>query len=230
MTSRARYALTTVTLGTALGLLTALLIARGVITLRTEIPHAATWVGEVFVVVIGFEVYFYGLHRLLHTRPLYRHVHAVHHRFTEPSAWRGLAFHPLEALLIMSFVPVALWLSPLHVVSLAVVSVFLAGSILLAHSAFAPSPRGWPTTPALAWYVTPPVHAEHHRRGDCNYGATLSLCDRVFGTLRPGDAAAPSIAASRRATTVSVGTPSARSSGVRSAATRTTATDPRGTP
>jgi sterol desaturase/sphingolipid hydroxylase (fatty acid hydroxylase superfamily) len=35
--------------------------------------------------------------------------------------------------------------------------------------------------------VTPRVHDAHHARRDCNYSATLTIFDRVFGTLRRDD-------------------------------------------
>jgi sterol desaturase/sphingolipid hydroxylase (fatty acid hydroxylase superfamily) len=93
----------------------------------------------------------------------------------------------LEALLIIGFLPAAMWLIPIHLVSLAVVSAFLSGSILLAHCGYEIFPPWWQQVPLLNWYVTPRVHDAHHARRDCNYSATLTIFDRVFGTLRRDD-------------------------------------------
>jgi len=179
-----RYSACTLLLATGLGALTTWLVLRGAIPLATTAPGAGRLVLEVATYVLLFDAYFYGLHRLLHVPRFFRAVHAVHHRATAPSVLTALAFHPLEALLILGFVPAAMWLLPIHLLSLAVVSTFLSGSILLAHAARDPFPSWWGRTPILRTYVTPRVHHAHHARRDCNYSATFSLFDALFGTLR----------------------------------------------
>jgi len=178
-----RHATATLVLGTVVGAITTMLVQAGVVPLPTGWPSGRAFVGEAVIYVALFDAYFYGLHRLLHTRVLYRTIHAVHHRSTAPTVVTALAFHPLEALLVFGFMPVAMWLLPIHLASLAAVSVFLSGSILLAHCGFEVFPSWWDRVPVLNWYVTPRVHDAHHGRRDCNYSATISLFDRVFGTL-----------------------------------------------
>ena len=47
---------------------------------------APWWVmaGEFAVYFFAFDLYFYALHRLMHLGPVYRWVHATHHRSTAP--------------------------------------------------------------------------------------------------------------------------------------------------
>ncbi len=177
------HAIATLTLGVVVGVVTTVLVRTRVIVLYVTWPTMVTAAREVLVYLVAFEVYFYALHRLLHVRGLYRRIHVVHHRALSPSALGGLTFHPVEALLILGFLPLAMLLLPIHLASLAAVSAFLSGSILLAHSEVAWFPGWWAQVPVLNWYVTPGVHARHHDRGDCNFSATLSICDRVCGTL-----------------------------------------------
>jgi Delta7-sterol 5-desaturase len=179
-----RYSIATFGLLTVTGMVTTFLVLDGVIPLATERPTGRTFALELLAYVMLFDAYFYGLHRLLHTRGLYRTIHAVHHRSTAPTVLTALAFHPVEALLIIGFMPAAMWLIPIHLASLAVVSTFLSGSILLAHCGYEVFPRWWQRVPVLGWYVTPRIHDRHHVQRDCNYSATLSIFDRVFGTLR----------------------------------------------
>jgi len=89
-------------------------------------------------------------------------------------------------VLVVGFVPLAMWLVPLHLASVALTGLLLSASITLAHAGRETLPSWWDRTPPLDVYLTPRVHAEHHARLDCNYGATLTVLDRVFGTLRPG--------------------------------------------
>jgi sterol desaturase/sphingolipid hydroxylase (fatty acid hydroxylase superfamily) len=182
------HAITTLILGAVVGVVTTVLVRNQVIVLHGTWPTVETAAREVLVYLVAFEVYFYALHRLLHVPAVYRRIHIVHHRARSPSALGGLAFHPVEALLIIGFLPLAMWLLPIHLAALAAVSAFLSGSILLAHSDVAWFPGWWAQVPVLNWYVTPSVHARHHARGDCNFSATLSICDRVCGTLESHEA------------------------------------------
>jgi lathosterol oxidase len=170
--------------GLCMGAGATFLVRAGVIPLAAGELTLGAVVFESLVYVVLFDAYFYGLHRLLHVRSMYQRIHVVHHRSTSPTLLTALAFHPVEAILIMAFMPVAMWLIPIHFVSLVIVSVFLSGSILLAHCGYEVFPRWWERVPVLNWYVTPRVHDAHHKRRDCNYSATLSIFDRAFGTLR----------------------------------------------
>lgn len=139
---------------------------------------------ELALVVIGFEAYFYAVHRLLHTRALFRWVHSVHHRSKTPTVLSALSLHPVEAALIAGFLPAAMAVVELHLASVAIVSVYLSASIALAHCGYEIFPRDLASVPVLGWYVTPLVHDAHHARVDANYGATLNLFDRLLGTFR----------------------------------------------
>jgi sterol desaturase/sphingolipid hydroxylase (fatty acid hydroxylase superfamily) len=177
-----RHAVMTLVLAVVLGAITTVLVLDGMMPLALAWPSVGTFVIETTVYVLLFDAYFYGLHRLLHTRLLFRRIHAVHHRSRAPSIVTALAFHPVEALLVLGFMPVAMWLLPIHLASLVAVSVFLTGSILIAHCGYEVFPARWERVPLLAWYVTPRVHDAHHRRRDCNFSATLTVFDRAFGT------------------------------------------------
>ena len=179
-----RHSIATLALVTILGFATTVLVLGDVLDVATERPTGLDFAAEVLVYVLLFDAYFYVLHRLLHTRALYRTIHAVHHRSTAPTVLTAFAFHPLEALLIIAFMPVAMSLVAIHLVSLVVVIAFLSGSIVLAHCGRDVLPDWWQRIPVLNWYVTPRIHEAHHRCRDCNYSATLSIFDRAFGTLR----------------------------------------------
>jgi sterol desaturase/sphingolipid hydroxylase (fatty acid hydroxylase superfamily) len=49
------------------------------------------------------EALFYVIHRLLHTRFLYRHVHSIHHRWIHPIPLVASYCHPLEHLFLNLF-------------------------------------------------------------------------------------------------------------------------------
>src|SRR5262245_25830644 len=139
---------------------------------------------QLVLVVVGFEAYYYAVHRLLHTRTLFRRVHAVHHRSKSPTMLSALSWHPIEAILIAGYLPAVMAVTELHLAAIASASVFLSTSIALAHSGREIFPRTLDRVPILGWYVTPLVHDAHHARSNVNYGASLNLFDRLLGTFR----------------------------------------------
>ena len=139
---------------------------------------------QLVLVVVGFEAYYYAIHRLLHTRMLFRRVHAVHHRSKSPRLLSALSWHPVEAMLIAGYLPVVMAVTELHLGAIASASVFLSTSIALAHSGREIVPPALHRVPVLGWWVTPLVHDAHHARSDVNYGASLNLFDRLLGTFR----------------------------------------------
>ena len=174
-----------------LGTATTILAMAGLIPVVVARPALGTLLVEMAGYVLLFDAYFYALHRLLHARLPFRWVHAVHHRSRVLTVWSTIAMHPLEFALLAGFLPAMMCVWTVHVASVVAVGLFLAGSITMAHSGRALFPRWWARAPLLNIYLTPRIHEEHHVRMHCNYGATVTLFDRLFGTLqRSQDSAA----------------------------------------
>ena len=127
-----------------------------------------------FVVTDGV---LYGAHRLLHRKTLFRWIHRVHHRWTSPTAFTAAAMHPVEFALYQSIMLAPLFVLPIHVVGLVVVLVYQNTIALLDHSGVA-------LGSVLPWQPPPRFHDDHHVHFHVNYGQTLGLWDRVFGTWR----------------------------------------------
>ena len=51
------------------------------------------------LIVLIHDAYFYWSHRFMHHPKVFKHVHLVHHRSTNPSPWAAYSFHPLEAVI-----------------------------------------------------------------------------------------------------------------------------------
>jgi lathosterol oxidase len=119
----------------------------------------------------------YGAHRLFHRKWLFRTVHRVHHRWTSPTAFTAHAMHPVEFAVYQGIMVVPLFVLPIHVVGLVVVLVYQNLIALLDHS-------GVDLASRLPWQPPPRFHDDHHAHFHVNYGQTLGLWDRVFGTWR----------------------------------------------
>ena len=53
-------------------------------------------VATILAIPIWRDIHFYSAHRFLHIRPLYRLVHSLHHRNTDPEPFSGMTMHPVE--------------------------------------------------------------------------------------------------------------------------------------
>jgi sterol desaturase/sphingolipid hydroxylase (fatty acid hydroxylase superfamily) len=96
------------------GVITVLAERRGVIAINWD-PTLLTIFLNLVLLTLWNEVHFYACHRVLHTRWLYRKVHAVHHRSIVPTPFSTFSFHWFEATLLSSVMILALLVWPLDI-------------------------------------------------------------------------------------------------------------------
>lgn len=119
----------------------------------------------------------YWAHRILHRKWLFRHIHRVHHRWTCPTAFTSAAMHPVEFATYQSVMLVPLFFYPIPVVGLIAVLVYQNTIAMVDHSGV--DLRSW-----LPWQPPARFHDDHHVYFHVNYGQTLGVWDRLFGTWR----------------------------------------------
>lgn len=141
----------------------------------------AAFAGELLGLMVVYEVAFYALHRLLHTRP-FQHVHGIHHRSVRTTPWSGLSVHPVEAVFIEAPILLFALLAPVSVATLVAFQVVLHYFSAGGHGNYDPFDRlagfGW-----LKSYMR--MHQLHHARGVVNYSTFTPLMDRFLGTHQP---------------------------------------------
>jgi len=141
--------------------------------------HPIWFLVWIFMIPFWREFHFYWVHRFIHWKPLYKHVHYLHHKNINPNPWSGMAMHPVEIVLYLS-VALIHWVIPSHPFH------FLYD---LQHAGLAPASvhhgfegpivkEKWPTGSYL--------HYLHHRYFECNYGAPVLPFDKWFHTFRDG--------------------------------------------
>lgn len=124
------------------------------------------------------DIHFYCVHRLIHWGPLYRSVHYLHHKNTNPGPWSGVAMHPVEHVLYFTTVMIH-WVVPSHPLH------FMFNS--QQAGAFAPATGHHGFEKPLLKKLFPSgsfFHYLHHRYFNCNYGGEELPLDRWFGTYR----------------------------------------------
>jgi len=142
-------------------------------------------VGSVVVLAVLQDTYFYWTHRAMHHRLLYRFVHRVHHRSTNPAPWTAYAFAPMEAVVHAAFVPLAWAVLPLHEAAVFGFLVFMIGFNVSGHLSMELRAPGTSRHPVLGWQSTTTHHALHHQSFRYNFGLYLTLWDRLMGTEHP---------------------------------------------
>lgn len=145
---------------------------------------APLWL-EVLLTLVLLDLAIYGQHVATHKVPALWRLHRVHHADPDLDTTSGIRFHPIEILLSVAYkMAVVVLLGP------AVAAVILYEAMLNAMALFNHACVRLPrrVDAVLRWaVVTPDVHRVHHSvhpdETDSNYGNTLTLWDRLFGTF-----------------------------------------------
>ena len=138
---------------------------------------------------VAVDYLYYWNHRLLHWPRLWP-IHAVHHTLTSLDVF-GTSRNTLwsSALIVYLWVNGLLLYLLADPVPYAAAAAITAGLDLWRHSGVGPAPGGALARALGTVLITPVEHAWHHSRdrAEANFGANLSLWDRVHGTwFSPG--------------------------------------------
>ncbi|NOW47426.1 sterol desaturase/sphingolipid hydroxylase (fatty acid hydroxylase superfamily) [Novosphingobium sp. SG751A] len=152
---------------------------------------ATPWAGrlpflvQVVSVMAIIEFGQYWMHRLMHNSTPFWLTHAPHHHITQLNAMKGSVGNPIELFLIS--------LSVLAFFDFSLTAKFCAISVnaaiaIYAHANVAANPPFFYSF----FFTTIRNHSLHHsvpyEDTRCNYGNSLIIFDRIFGTFREGEA------------------------------------------
>lgn len=146
-----------------------------------------------FFVPLLHEFHFYWIHRLIHWPPLYKRVHKLHHRNTNPGPWSGLSMHPVEHLIYFSGFLIY-WIIPAHPLHFMHYSMMVGLSPAQGHTGFDRIVTGEKKTLHLPYYA----HYLHHRLFEVNYADGSIPLDNWFGSFHDGSPEADEVLKQRR--------------------------------
>jgi sterol desaturase/sphingolipid hydroxylase (fatty acid hydroxylase superfamily) len=143
------------------------------------------WLAQVAMVIFIIEFGQYWMHRLMHNWTPFWLTHAPHHHLTQLNAAKGAVGNPIELFLIS--------LSVLALFDFDNTALFAALNTTGVISTFAhANVRSNPPIWYSFFFTTIRHHSLHHSTDydstRANYGNSLILLDRVFGTYREGEA------------------------------------------
>lgn len=130
------------------------------------------------------DTYFYWMHRLMHHPALFKLVHLIHHKSTNPSPFAAYAFHPLEAVIEAGIFIVLVFTMPVHFFHLMFFFLFMIIYNVYGHLGWELYPKGFSKHWLGKWINTSVCHNQHHQYFKGNYGLYFLFWDRVMGTLR----------------------------------------------
>jgi Delta7-sterol 5-desaturase len=137
---------------------------------------------SIVVVLVAYETYYYWLHRWMHKPGVFRIVHKVHHESVSTSVFTSFSFHPLEALLQFIFLPVVIFILPLHYVALAIVLMAMTISAIVNHAGIEIFPRKFYAHPVGKWLIGSTHHELHHKEFTRNFGLYFTFWDKLMNT------------------------------------------------
>lgn len=144
----------------------------------------AYFVAAFFLMVLIHDTYFYWTHRIIHHPKLFKAVHLVHHKSTNPSPWAAYAFHPVEAVINSGVFVVILFTMPVHGFHLFLFFVLSLVYNVYGHLGYELYPRGFSKHWFGRWINTSVNHNLHHKHFNGNYGFYFLFWDRWMGTIR----------------------------------------------
>lgn len=160
--------------------------AKASLGITTEWALHLPWLAQVAMVIFIIEFGQYWMHRLMHNSTPFWLTHAPHHHLTQLNAAKGAVGNPIELFLIS--------LSVVALFDFDNTAIFAALNTTGVISTFAhANVRSDPPIWYSFFFTTIRHHSLHHSTDyestRCNYGNSLILLDRIFGTYREGEAA-----------------------------------------
>lgn len=159
----------------------------GYTSIYTDVKEYGWWylIGSFFFLTFLHDTYFYWTHRFMHHRNVFPLLHKVHHVSNNPTPWASLSFHPLEAIVEIGIVPIAILFIPFHPLVLFLFAIWSLFFNVMGHLGYELFPKGFVNHPIGRWLNTSTHHNMHHARSNCNYGLYYNFWDTMMGTNAP---------------------------------------------
>jgi sterol desaturase/sphingolipid hydroxylase (fatty acid hydroxylase superfamily) len=182
-----RYSIIAMLTTMAFGMSSLLIIKTGVTSIYMEIDKFGYgyYVFSMLALLLIHDAYFYWSHRFMHLPKIYKYVHRVHHKSTNPSPWASFAFHPWEAIINNFFFLPVMFFMPMHSSVLIIFSFLSMAMNIKGHLGFEIFPKKFINNKWVNWNTTSTHHNMHHEHFNYNYGFYFTFWDKLMGTEAP---------------------------------------------
>lgn len=143
-------------------------------------PRWYSFVGRVFICAVIEDTWHYFMHRALHDKRIYKHIHKVHHHFQSPFGMTAEYAHPAETLILGAGFFIGILCTCNHVAFLWVWMVVRLLETIDVHSGYdIPYINVFHLIPG---YAGAKFHDFHHKNFTGNYASSFIWWDKIFGT------------------------------------------------
>jgi len=143
------------------------------------LPSWHTLVWQCFAAFVVEDFYFYWIHRFLHWKAIYKHIHKIHHDHAAPFGITAEYAHPVETV----FLGIGTMLGPIffmrHVATLWVWLVVRLFQTVEVHSGY---DFPWSLNRIVPFWGGADFHDFHHKENVGNFASTFIWWDWAFGT------------------------------------------------
>lgn len=157
----------------------------GVYRIPFTVPPLWLGLAEIAGLVVAHDAYFYWMHRGLHTRAMFRRAHLEHHLSRTPTPWAAYSFAPIEGVFEAAFIPLTLFLVPIHGLVLLAFVLHQIVRNVIGHMGHELAWPGFTRSRWAGWLTTTTHHDLHHSQGSYNFGLYFTWWDRAMGTEHP---------------------------------------------
>ncbi|MBO0933505.1 sterol desaturase family protein [Fibrella aquatilis] len=143
------------------------------------------WLYEVlivFVLLLWSDTTFYWIHRWLHTKRMYKYIHAVHHESLDTSPYTSNSFHFLEPIFLTLAIAPLFFIFPISAAALGVTQVIGTVNNIKSHLGYEFFPAWFRKYWLFNNLVTSTHHNLHHTQYNGNYGLMIRFWDKFCGT------------------------------------------------
>lgn len=139
-----------------------------------------------FLSAIGFlllhDTYYYWLHRWMHKPSVYKYIHQQHHDSIATSPWTSFSFDLPESLLQAIFLPIMVFILPMHYSVVLFLLMFMTLSATINHLDIEIYPKNFNKHPIGKWFIGATHHSLHHSEFITNYGLYFTFWDHWMNT------------------------------------------------
>ncbi|XP_050417050.1 lathosterol oxidase [Patella vulgata] len=140
------------------------------------------WYGIIWSIVtfiLFTDMCIYWIHRWLHHKLVYKHLHKIHHKWKVTTPFASHAFHPLDGFVQSLPYHIYPFLFPLHKITYLVLFIFVNIWSVSIHDGDYRVPTSFKP------YVNGSAHhTDHHLFYSFNYGQFFTLWDKMGGSFR----------------------------------------------
>ncbi len=137
---------------------------------------------SIFLILFAHDSWFYWTHRWMHIPKWFKIAHSTHHESRPPTAWAAMSFHPIEAITGAIFIPIIVFIIPIHYYALGLILFIMTFMGVTNHMGWDLFPKSIVHGRLGQYLITATHHQKHHDDYKGNYGLYFRFWDKVCGT------------------------------------------------